>query len=84
MPSPSPKASVEARLQLKKCGKIWAEIRVTNHSIIFIEKTYREKDPEYADFSIRTQQQLLEKLSEEWTSSECGQPPRTPEIKARN
>jgi hypothetical protein len=82
--SPRRKTSVEARLQLKTCEKIWADIRATNHSIIFTEKTYRKKDPEYADFSIRAQQQLLEKLSEEWTSSECGEPPRTPQKKARN
>jgi hypothetical protein len=84
IPSPHRKPSVEARLQLKQCERIRAEIRTTNHSIVFIEKTYREKDPEYADFSIRTQQQLLEKLSEEWTSFECGEPPRTPQKKAKN
>ena len=61
---------------------IRAEIRATNNSIAFIEKTYRKKDPEYADFSIRQQQEDLRKLSEEWTGSECGEPPPTPVKKA--
>jgi hypothetical protein len=77
--SPHPKDSIEARWGLKKCEKIRAEIRATNDSIAFIEKTYRKKDPEYADFSIRQQQHLLGRLSEEWTKSECREPPPTPE-----
>jgi hypothetical protein len=77
--SPHPKDSIEARWGLKKCEKIRAEIRATNDSIAFIEKTYRKKDPEYADFSIRWQQHLLGRLSEEWTKSECREPSPTPE-----
>jgi hypothetical protein len=80
---PHPKDSIEARRRLKKCEMILAETRATNDSIAFIEKTYRERDPEYADFSIRQQQQLLQRLSEEWTMSECREPPPTPEKKAR-
>jgi hypothetical protein len=62
---------------------IRARTRTTNNSIAFIEKTYRKKDPEYADFSIRQQQQDLRRLSEEWTSAGCGEPPPAPEKKAR-
>jgi hypothetical protein len=79
---PHPKDSIEARRGLKKCEMILAETRATNDSIAFIEKTYRERDPEYADFSIRQQQQLLQRLSEEWTMSECREPPPTPAKKA--
>jgi len=59
------------RRGLKKCEMIRAEIRATNDSIAFIERTYRKKDPEYADFSIRQQQRLLRRLDAEWTGSEC-------------
>jgi hypothetical protein len=75
--------STEARRRLKKCEKIHAQTRATHNSIAFIEKTYREKDPDYADFSIQQQQEDLRRLSEEWTGSECKEPPPTPEKKAR-
>jgi len=81
--SPQPKDSIEARRELKRCGKIHSEIRATNDSIAFIEKTYRMKDPEYADFSIQQQQRLLGRLNEEWTRSECRKPSPTPEKKTR-
>jgi hypothetical protein len=69
--SPHPKRLIDARWGSKNCGKIRAEIRATHDSIAFIEKTYRKKDPEYADFSIRQQQHLLQRLNEEWTESQC-------------
>ena len=53
---------------------IRGETRATNDSIAFIEKTYRKSDPAYADFSIRQQQQTLQRLSEEWTRSGCAEP----------
>jgi hypothetical protein len=76
--SPHPETSIGVRWELKKCEKIRAEIRVTNDAIAFIEKTYRKKDPEYADFSIQWQQELLRRLSEEWARSECREPPSIP------
>jgi hypothetical protein len=81
--SPGPKGSIQARRGLKKCKMIEEQIRATNNSIAFIEKTYREKDPEYADFSIIQQQEDLRRLGEEWTGSECGEPSPRPERKAR-
>ncbi|NWF94157.1 MAG: hypothetical protein HXY46_14745 [Syntrophaceae bacterium] len=80
--SPHPEDSVEARWGLKKCEMIHARIRATNTSIGFIEKTYRKKDPEYASFSARQQQHLLERLSEEWVSSGCGEVLPRPEKRA--
>jgi hypothetical protein len=67
---PSP-PSIEARPGLKECGTIRTEIRATNDSIAFIERTYRLKDPEYADFAIRQQQHILRKLTDEWTGTKC-------------
>jgi hypothetical protein len=81
--SPLPKVSIKARGILKKCEMIRVGIRATSDSIDFIEKTYRKKDPDYADFSIRQQQQDLQRLSEEWTSAECAEPPLAPEKKAK-
>ena len=76
--SPHPEDSIEARWGLRKCEMIHSQTRTTQNSIAFIERTYRKKDPKYADFSIRQQQQLLERLSEEWTRSECRELPPTP------
>jgi hypothetical protein len=80
--SPHPEDSIEARWGLKKCEMISAQTRATKDSIAFIEKAYRKRDPEYADFSIRQQQQILGRLSEEWSRSECQEPPPTQKKKA--
>jgi hypothetical protein len=81
--SPSPEAPVKTPLRSKKCEMIRAEIRATHDSIAFIERTYRKKDPEYADFSIRQQQHILGGLSEEWTGAECGALPPEPGRKVK-
>ena len=81
--SPHPEDSIEARWGLKKCETIYAQTRSANDSIAFIERTYRKKDPRYANFTIRTQQQLLVRLSEEWTKSECKEALLTPERRIR-
>ena len=73
--SSHPEDSIEARWGLKKCEMIYARTLTTRNSIAFIEKAYRKKDPKYADFSILQQQRLLGKLGEEWTRSECREPP---------
>ena len=81
--SPHPEDSIEARWGLKKCEMIYAQTRTTKNSIAFIERTYRKRDPRYADFSIMQQQELLRRLSAEWTRSECTEPLPTPEKKAQ-
>ena len=63
--------SIETHSGPQKCSTIRAEIRATNDSIAFIEGTYRGNDPEYADFAIRQQQLMMQKLNEEWVRSEC-------------
>jgi len=75
--------SAKAHRGSKTCEQIRTEIRTANNSIVFIEKTYRERDPDYADFTIRTQQQLLERLNEERMESKCREPSPRPEKKAR-
>jgi hypothetical protein len=69
--SPHPKDSIEARWGLKKCEMIQAQIRTARDSIVFIETIYGKKDPKYADFSIRQQQEILWRLNEQLTKSEC-------------
>jgi hypothetical protein len=69
--SPHPKDSIEARWGLKKCEMILAQIRTARDCIAFIEKIYGKKDPSYADFSIRQQQEILRRLNEELRRSEC-------------
>jgi hypothetical protein len=81
--APRPEGSLKARWKPRSCEKIRAEIRATIDSIAFIERTYREKDPEYGDFSIRQQQHILGRLDEEWDKSECGEPSPIPAEKAR-
>jgi hypothetical protein len=76
--SPPLEDSIETRWGLKKCERIRIEIRATHDSIDFIEKTYRKKDPEYADFSIRQQEHMLGRLSEEWTRFGCKELPQAP------
>jgi hypothetical protein len=50
---------------------ILSQIRSAKNSVAFIEKTYRKRDPKYADFSIRQQQEILRGLYEEWYKSDC-------------
>lgn len=72
--SPHPEESIEARWGLRKCEMIFARMQTTKRSIAFIEKTYRKKDPPYADFAIRQQEENLRRLNEEWIASECKEP----------
>jgi hypothetical protein len=69
--SPHPKDSIETRWGLKKCEMILTQIRTAKDCIAFIERIYGKKDPKYADFSIRQQQEILRRLNEELTKSEC-------------
>lgn len=72
--SPHPEDSIEARWGLKKCEMILSQTKGARGSIAFIERTYRRRDPRYADFSIRQQQEILTKLKAEWERSECDGP----------
>ena len=76
--SPHPEDSIEARWGLKKCEMILLQLRSAQNSIDFIERTYRKKDPKYADFSVRQQQVIIQRLLEEWNRSECKVLPPSP------
>ena len=81
--SPHPEDSIEARWGLKKCEMILSQLRSAQTSIDFIEKTYRKRDPRYADFSIRQQQEIIRRLIDEWNGSQCKAPPPPPPKKDR-
>ncbi|OGP73324.1 MAG: hypothetical protein A2V86_16450 [Deltaproteobacteria bacterium RBG_16_49_23] len=72
--SPHPRDSIEARWGLRKCEMIFSQVRTTQSAISFIEKNYRRKDPKYADFATRQQQEILRRLNEEWVRSDCKEP----------
>jgi hypothetical protein len=79
--SPHPEDSIEARWGLKKCEMILSQLRSAQSSIDFIERTYRKKDPKYADFSVRQQQEIIRRLVEEWNRSQCKVPLSPPTTK---
>jgi hypothetical protein len=54
---------------------ILSQIRSAKNSIAFIERAYRKKDPKYAGFAIRQQQEILRRLTEEWDRSLCKETP---------
>jgi len=66
-----PKDSIEARWGLKRCEMIQVQIRTARNCVAFIKTLYGKKDPIYADFTIRQQQEILTKLNEDWENSEC-------------
>jgi hypothetical protein len=76
--SPHPGDSIEARWGLRKCEMIFSRMRTTKNAIAFIERTYRKRDPRYADFGIRQQQEILRRLNEEWVKSDCKEPKSPP------
>lgn len=76
--SPHPGDSIEARWGLKKCEMIFSQMKTARHAIAFIERTYRKRDPKYADFAIGQQQEILRRLNEEWDRSACKEPPPLP------
>jgi hypothetical protein len=69
--SPHPEDSTEARWGLRKCEMILSQIQSAKNSIAFIERMYRKRDPDYAGFTIRGQQEILRRLCEEWEKSLC-------------
>ncbi len=69
--SPDPQDPIEMRWGLKKCEMILARSRSLRSSIAFIERTYRRRDPKYADFAAGEQQGVLLRLNEEWDRSRC-------------
>jgi hypothetical protein len=50
---------------------IQAQIHTARDSIVFIERIYGKKDPKYAGFSIHQKEEILRRLNEQLTKSEC-------------
>jgi hypothetical protein len=50
---------------------IQAQIHTARDSIVFMETIYGKKDPKYADFSIHQEEEILRRLDEQLTKSEC-------------
>ena len=69
--SPHPKDSIDARWGLKKCEMVQAQIRTARNNIGFVQKIYGKKDPKYAALSIQQQLEILRRLNEQFTNSEC-------------
>jgi hypothetical protein len=80
--SPHPGDPIEARWGLRKCEMILSQMKTARNAIAFIEKTYRKRDPKYADFAISQQQEILRRLNGEWVRSECKEPTPIPKKKA--
>jgi len=69
--SPHPKDSIDARWGLKKCEMMRAQVRTVRDGIVFLETVYGKKDPKYAALSIQRQREILRRLNEQLTNSEC-------------
>jgi len=69
--SSDPGDPVEMRWGLRKCDMILARSRAIEKSIAFIERTYRQKDPRYADLETNRQRETLRTLESEWSASQC-------------
>jgi hypothetical protein len=69
--SPHPEDSIDARWGLRKCEIVQSQIASAMSSIDFIERSYRSRDPRYADFSVRQQKEIIKRLHEEWERSVC-------------
>lgn len=70
--SPHPEDPIEARWGLQKCEMIRSRMKATRSSIAFIGRHYRKRDPQYAAFALRQQEEILKQLEEEWEKSQCG------------
>ncbi len=69
--SPNPEDPIEARWGLRKCDMMLSQIKYAKNAIAFIAKTYRKKDPKYADFAIRQQMEVLWRLQTELSRTDC-------------
>jgi hypothetical protein len=66
-----PDDSIEMRWGLKKCEMIQSKLGTLQQSISFVQETYEEKDPAYAESVITQYQREMQRLREEQTVSQC-------------
>ena len=69
--SSDPEASIEARWGLDKCSIIAIHLKGARESISFIQKKYGNTDPPFAEREIRTQQEIVDKMSKESQKNNC-------------
>ena len=69
--SSDPKASIEARWGLDKCGMIAVQLKDARESIAFIQKKYGSADPRFAERSIWAQQKVVSEMTREGQNNNC-------------
>ena len=69
--SSDPKATIEARWGLDKCGIIAIQLKSARKSIAFIQKKYSETDYNFAAQAIGAQQDIVDKMTQEAQKSNC-------------
>jgi len=74
--SSDPEDSIEARWAVNKCGMIANRLKSARESISFIQKKYSNTDPLFAEREIRTQQEIVDKMTREGQKSNCATGPR--------
>ena len=69
--SSDPKATIEARWGLDKCGIIANQLKSARESISFIQKKYRGTDARFAQQAVRTQQEIVDRMTGEAQKNNC-------------
>ena len=69
--SSDPKATIEARWGLDKCGIIAIQLKSARESIAFIQHKYSETDCNFAAQAIGAQQDIVDKMTREAQKSNC-------------
>jgi hypothetical protein len=69
--SSDPKATIEARWGLDRCGIIASRLKSAQESISFIKKRYGKTDPDFAERAILTQQKILNEMTNESQKNNC-------------
>jgi CBS domain-containing protein len=69
--SSDPEASIEARWGLDKCSIISIHLKSARESISFIQKKYRNTDPQFSEREIRIQQEIVDKMTRESQKNNC-------------
>ncbi len=68
-----PDDSIEMRWGLEKCEMIQSRLKALQEAIQFVQETYEEEDPPYAERVIRGYQREMERLRGEQQASQCEQ-----------
>jgi hypothetical protein len=69
--SSDPKATIEARWGLDKCGIIASRLKSAQESISFIKKRYGKTDPDFTERAILAQQRIVDEMIKESQKTNC-------------